>query len=79
MNRSASVPDIPFSSQPPPTAVKINKQQQQPLKTLRTWFKSSKLGRLVQSFSKHPQQNQNIISKTSHPSKDLTTPTDFIY
>jgi hypothetical protein len=80
MNRSTSVPDILFSSPPPPTTVKINKQQQQqPLKTIRTWFKSSKLGRFVQSFNKHPQQNQNVISKTSHQSKDLTTPSDFIY
>jgi len=87
MNRSSSAPNliIPPSLSPPPTTTITTNDKQTPLTTIRIWFKSSSLGRFVQSFGKTSHQNRNTNNtskkKTRHhyPSTEFKQFSNFIY
>jgi hypothetical protein len=81
-DRSTSVPNMLLSSTPlssSPTTTDKTHKQQRPLKTMRTWLKSSRFGRFVQSFNKNSRQNQNVISNTHRQLTQTNNPTDLIY
>lgn len=58
----------PSSFPSPPITITTN-EQQSPLNTIRTWFKSLPFNRFIQSFTKHSHQNQNNISKSRKTSR----------
>jgi hypothetical protein len=66
IDRSKSIPDILLSS-----STTTTNNDHRSLKTIRQWFKSSSVGRLIQSFIKHPTDNTKSI-----PSRKYT---DLIY
>jgi hypothetical protein len=74
IDRSKSVPNILFSS--------TTNDHHRLLKTIRQWFKSSSVGRLIQSFTKHPTENTNtkhLKQKPSVKSIPLRKYPDLIY
>ncbi len=76
--RSNSAPNILLSSAPP-TATLSRNDQEQPSKTISTWFKSSSLGRFIKSFGKKSRQNQKTKKKSSHQSSRLSRLSELIY
>jgi len=87
IHRSSSAPNliIPPSLSPPPTTTITTNDKQTPLTTIRIWFKSSSLGRFVQSIGKNSHQNQtnnttsNKKTRFHYPSVEFKHFSDFIY
>ena len=74
IDRSNSVPNLIFASSSS-TTTKTNDHNRS-LKTIRQWFKSSSVGRLIRSFIRHSTENTKHLKEDSISSQKST---DLIY
>jgi hypothetical protein len=84
MNRAGSTPNLVISSplSLPSTIMTTTHDQQSPVKTIRTWFQLSTVGRFVRSFGKNSLEHPNdskTKTKSHGQSTDFTQFSEVIY